>query len=59
MKYANNTKTSSSSKTIKLFRRILPNLMKQLEKQARKTNDVLVLHHIDTKMKKRDPERYA
>lgn len=51
--------TSNSTKTLKLFREILPNLMKQLEKEARKTGDVIVLHHIDRTMKKRDPERYA
>lgn len=55
MKNANNTK----SKTIALFRKIYPDLMKKLEREAKKTNDVLVLHHVDVKMKKRDPERYA
>lgn len=52
---ANNTK----SKTIRLFKKVMPDLMKQLEKEARRTNDVIVLHHVDTKMKRRDPERYA
>lgn len=58
MKNTNNA-NSNSTKTIRLFREILPNLMRELEKQARKTNDVIVLHHIDRTMKKRDPERYA
>ncbi len=54
-----NNANSNSNKTIQLFRKILPNLMKQLEREAQKTNDVIVLHHIDRTMKKRDPERYA
>lgn len=60
----NNTKKTNStkaqeankkSKTLKLFRKIMPNLMAKLEEEARKTDDVIVLHHVDTKMKRRNP----
>lgn len=50
---------NNKSKTIKLFRKIMPDLMAKLEEEARKTNDVIVLHHVDTKMKRRSPKRYS
>ena len=50
---------NNKSKTLKLFRKIMPELMEQLEEEALKTDDVIVLHHVDTKMKRRDPERYS
>ena len=46
---------NNKSKTIKLFRKIMPDLMAKLEEDARKTDDVIVLHHVDTKMKRRNP----
>lgn len=55
MNNTNNTK----SKTVKLFRKIMPDLMAKLEEEARKTDDVIVLHHVDTKMKRRSPKRYS
>lgn len=57
-KKTNNTKAQAAnnkSKTIKLFRKIMPDLMAKLEEEARKTDDVIVLHHVDTKMKRRSP----
>ena len=53
------TQAANKSKTLKLFRKIMPELMEQLEEEALKTDDVIVLHHVDTKMKRRDPERYS
>lgn len=50
---------NNKSKTVKLFRKIMPDLMAKLEKEALKTNDVIVLHHVDTKMKRRSPKRYS
>lgn len=50
---------NNKSKTLKLFRKIMPELMQKLEEEALKTDDVIVLHHVDTKMKRRDPERYS
>lgn len=50
---------TSKSKTLKLFRKIMPNLMAKLEEEALKTDDVIVLHHVDTKMKRRNPYRYS
>ena len=61
-KKANNTKAqeaNNKSKTVKLFRNIMPELMAKLEEEARKTDDVIVLHHVDTKMKRRNPKRYS
>ena len=61
-KKANNTKAQAAnnkSKTVKLFRNIMPELMAKLEEEARKTDDVIVLHHVDTKMKRRNPKRYS
>ena len=46
---------NNKSKTVKLFRKIMPNLMAKLEEEARKTDDIIVLHHVDTKMKRRNP----
>lgn len=50
---------NNKSKTLKLFKKVLPELMAKLEEEARKTDDVIVLHHVDTKMKRRNPERYS
>lgn len=61
-KKTNSTKTqeaNNKSKTIKLFRKIMPDLMAKLEEEALKTDDVIVLHHVDTKMKRRNPQRYS
>ena len=61
-KKTNNTKAqeaNTKSKTVKLFRKIMPELMAKLEEEARKTDDVIVLHHVDTKMKRRNPKRYS
>ena len=55
----NTNNANTKSKTVKLFRKIMPELMAKLEEEARKTDDVIVLHHVDTKMKRRNPKRYS